>query len=95
MPKIQRSKTTDSHTTLTEAAEEVIRVIHKIENVSKVGIGIIKTTKSKGGKRAIKFLPITGGVKAVVRGSGTVQELYIYTNETALVTYYLLKYFKK
>ena len=79
MPKIPRNKTTSSHTTLTGIARKVVEALHKIEDVSKVSIGIIKTTASKGGKRGIKFLPITGGLKAAVRGSGTVQELYIYT----------------
>ena len=94
MPKTFRKKTTDSHTTLTEIAREVIEVLHKIEDVSKVSIGIIKITASKGGKRGIKFLPITGGLKAAVRGSGTVQELYIYTKNPKNTEETLLKMFK-
>ncbi len=84
-------KTTRSHTSTTELSNEIIHAAEKIKEISKIGIGIIKITKSKGGKRGIKFLPITGGVKAVVRGSGTVQELFIYTNEAELVKKYLLK----
>ncbi|MEI6058072.1 MAG: DUF2103 domain-containing protein [bacterium] len=94
MPKIPRNKTTPSHTTLTETAREVIEALHKIEDVSKVSIGIIKTTSSKGGKRGIKFLPITGGLKAAVRGSGTVQELYIYTKNSENTEKALFKIFK-
>lgn len=84
---------TDSHSTTTEASEEIIKAAQKLKEISKIGIGMIKTTKSKGGKRAIKFLPITGGVKAIVRGSGTVQELYIYTSDIVFVTHYLSKIF--
>ncbi|MFA6463735.1 MAG: DUF2103 domain-containing protein [Candidatus Paceibacterota bacterium] len=86
-------KTTRSHTSATEASNEIIKAAEKIDEITKIGIGIIKITKSKGGKRGIKFLPITGGVKAVVRGSGTVQELFIYTNETELVKKYLSEKF--
>jgi len=84
---------TRSHTSTTDATAEIITVLKKLKEVSKISIGIIKPTTSKGGKRAIKFLPITGGVVAMVRGSGTVQELYIYTNETDFVKSYLLKVF--
>lgn len=86
-------KITDSHSSTTEAADEVIKAAQKLKEISKIGIGIIKQTKSKGGKRGIKFLPITGGVKATVRGSGTVQEIYIYTKDVAFVTHYLSKIF--
>ena len=84
-------KTTRSHTSATELSNEIIQAAEKIKEITKIGIGIIKITRSRGGKRGIKFLPITGGIKAVVRGSGTVQELFIYTNEVELVKKYLLK----
>jgi hypothetical protein len=84
---------TDSHSSTTDASAEIIKHAKKLDIISKIGIGIIKVTKSKGGKRSIKFLPITGGIKASVRGSGTVQELYIYTKEIELVKNYLLKKF--
>lgn len=86
-------KITDNHSSTTDATDEVMKEIKKLAQVSKVGIGIIKVTKSKGGKRSIKFLPITGGVKASIRGSGTVQEIFIYTKDTEFVTYYLSKVF--
>ena len=84
---------TDSHSSTTDASAEIIRQAKKLGVISKIGIGIIKVTKSKGGKRSVKFLPITGGVKASVRGSGTVQELYIYTKEVELVKKYLSEIF--
>jgi hypothetical protein len=85
---------TDSHSSATEASREIIKHAEKLGVISKIGIGIIKVTKSKGGKRSIKFLPITGGIKASVRGSGTVQELFIYTKEVELVKKYLPAIFK-
>ena len=84
---------TDSHSSTTDASAEIIKQAKKLGSISKIGIGIIKVTKSKGGKRSIKFLPITGGVKASVRGSGTVQELFIYTKEIDLAKKYLSEVF--
>lgn len=84
---------TDSHSSATSASEEIIKACKKLTIISKVGLGIIKVTKSRGGKRSIKFLPISGGIKASVRGSGTVQELFIYTKEVDLVTSYLSRIF--
>ena len=80
---------TDSHSSTTDASMVIIKQAKKLGSISKIGIGIIKVTKSKGGKRSVKFLPITGGVKACVKGSGTVQELYIYTKEVEDVKKYL------
>lgn len=80
---------TNSHSSTTDASSELIKHAKKLDIISKIGIGIIKNTNSKGGKRSVKFLPITGGVKASVRGSGTVQDLYIYTKEIELVKKFL------
>jgi hypothetical protein len=90
---LQKIKITRSHTSTTDATAEIIKALKKLKEVSKISIGIIKPTTSKGGKRAIKFLPITGGIVAIIRGSGTVQELYIYTSEIDFVKNYLLKVF--
>lgn len=71
-------KITDSHSTLTETSEKLVCEAIKSPLILKIGIANI--THVGGGRRSLKFLPITGGIKAVVRGSGSVQELYIYTN---------------
>ena len=79
MPKlILGGKITNSHSTLTETAERLVYEAVKSPLISKIGIANI--THVGGGRRSLKFLPITGGIKAVVRGSGSVQEIYIYTN---------------
>ncbi len=72
-------KITDSHSTLTEVAEKLVEKAVRLDLISKIGIGNI--THVGGGRKSLKFLPITGGTKAVVRGSGSVQELYIYTSK--------------
>jgi hypothetical protein len=74
-------KITTSHSSTTESAEKVMKTLKKSGLVSKISLGIIKKTKGKSGNVNIKYLPITGGVKASIVGGGTVQEIYIYTKE--------------
>ena len=82
MPKLTLGgKITNSHSSLTETAEKLVYEAVKSTLISKIGIANI--THVGGGRKSLKFLPITGGIKAVVRGSGSVQELYIYTNNTS------------
>ena len=70
-------KITSSHGTITDVASEVIRMIHKLTHVTKISLGEIRHIR--GGRRNIKFLPINGGIKAVVRGNGAIQYIFIYT----------------
>ncbi|MBI5078132.1 MAG: hypothetical protein HZB11_02035 [Candidatus Yonathbacteria bacterium] len=66
------------HTTVTEAAQRVVELVNKFPEVKKISLGIIK--RSKGGCFGIKFIPIHGGWRIVVRGTQAVQRLHIYTN---------------
>jgi len=70
-------KITNSHSSLTETAEKLVAKAIKFEFISKISISTIAHVG--GGRKSLKFLPITGGIKAVVRGSGSVQDIYIYT----------------
>jgi len=92
MSKFEYNKITDSHSTLTGTAREIIEIVAKYEEVSKIGIGYI--THVPGGRKDIKFLKINGGIKAMVRGSGAVQELYIYTSEPEFTKSKISEYFK-
>ncbi len=79
MPKLTLGgKITNSHSSLTETAEKLVAKAIKLESISKISISTI--THVGGGRKSLKFLPITGGVKAIVRGSGSVQDIYIYTS---------------
>lgn len=83
---------TDSHSTLTDTAQDIVEILSKDKEVTKVGIGYI--THVRGGRRDIKFSPINGGFKAVVRGSGAVQELYVYTKAPEYIIGKISKYFQ-
>lgn len=77
---ISHKKITRSHSSLIEAAEGIVKKAIQMNEVTKISFGIIK--KINIGKPRIKFLTITGGVKAIVRGNAYVQEIYFYTNDT-------------
>lgn len=76
-------KVAPSHSTVTDTAALVANQAHKIIEISKISFGEIRHVR--GGRRDIKFSPINGGIKAKVRGSGAIQELYIYTDEPSKV----------
>jgi len=90
VPKLlSKEKITDSHSTLTDTSILVVNEAGKYPEVSKIGIANI--THVGGGRKSLKFLPITGGIKAVVRGSGSVQDVYIYTKDPEKTKTKLLK----
>lgn len=94
MPKKSKSsKITRSHSTQTETSKIVVDYLDKMKDVSKISLGIIKHVP--GGRNDITFQPITGGIKAAVRGNGSVHELYIYTNNPEKVKEGLFGLFKK
>ncbi len=70
-------KLTRSHTSLIEAAESVVKRATEMSEVSKISLGVIKSISV--GKQRIKFLPMTGGVRAIIRGNASIQEIFIYT----------------
>lgn len=84
MAKIQfGGKITASHQTVTDAASEVIRVAMGMAEVTKISLGIIKNIG--GGRRSVKCTPVPAGIKVAVRGNGSVQEIFIYTNSPEIV----------
>ena len=84
---------TRSHTSLIEAALPVVKKASQMPEVSKISLGIIKQINI--GKPRIKFSTITGGIKAVIRGNASIQEIFIYTKESDLVSDTLDKLFNK
>jgi len=76
-------KITTSHTSIIDAAVPVVEAAEKLSEVTKISLGIIKQVgkASRGGQQRLKFLPIVGGWKITIRGSATIQEVYVYTNE--------------
>jgi hypothetical protein len=73
-------KITRSHTSTTETANVVIKELKKIKSIQKIGISIIKNTRSKSGQKSIKIKTTSSGLKISVRGNGSVQDLYVYSD---------------
>ena len=76
-------KITASHSSIIDAAVPVVEAAEKLPEVTKISLGIIKQVGKGRRQRRVKFLPITGGWKLTVRGSATVQEIFIYTGQPA------------
>ena len=93
MPKPTHKKLTRSHTSAIELVEEVVSVIQKMPEVSKISLGIIKHIGV--GRPTVKFHAITGGTKAVIRGNISIQEIYVYTQDIHLIEDCIKKICKK
>ncbi len=85
-------KLTRSHTSLIEAAEGVVKHATEIPEVSKISLGVIKQISV--GRPRIKFLPITGGIKATIRGNASIQEIFIYTTSADKIVRILADFFE-
>ena len=83
-------KITASHGSTTETAAIIVSAATKFEEVTKVSLGIIKHIGG-GGKRRIKITSVPAGLKVVVRGSGSVQDLFIFTGKPEVTQKKLLK----
>ena len=74
-------KLTRSHTTLIEKARDVVTMLERLPDVTKISLGIIKQIGL--GKPAVKFHPITGGFRCIVRGNTSIQEVWVYVRGDA------------
>jgi hypothetical protein len=72
-------KITKSHTTIIDAAVSLVERAEKLPEVTKISLGEIKIIGK--GKANVKFLPIPAGLKAVVRGNISKQEIFIYSSD--------------
>jgi len=73
------------HTTLTETADEVVRILEKIPNVKMIAPGEINNGGKKGAAK--KFLTIsftTSGFEMLISGQG-VQKVAVHTQASRLV----------
>lgn len=73
-------KYTASHTTVIAAAASPARAAARLESVSKISLGLIKTLRN--GPPAIKFTEECSGCLLVkVRGGSSIQEVRVYTTD--------------
>ena len=74
-------KITANHSSLIDAAFPIVEAAERLPEVNKISLGFIKQAGKSRGTTRMKFLSIVGGWKLTVRGSSTVQEIFIYTAE--------------
>ncbi len=70
-------KITSAHTTLIDAAQPVVKAAQRHSDVTKVRLGIIEQV-GKTNTMRIKCHPLKAGLRVVVRGSTTTQEIWVY-----------------
>ena len=92
MPHISASKLTRSHTTIIDAAVDVVKLAQKMPEVTKISLGVIKSGLPSGVRR-IKCKPIQGGLQVSVRGTNSKQDLYMYTKFSDTLTETITKFF--
>lgn len=74
-------KFSPSHTTVIDEATETAKLASRLSEVTKVTLGIIKNIKN--GKRNIAFTKIPAGLLVKVRGNSSIQQLFIFTSDSA------------
>jgi len=90
MPHFTHPKITRSHTTITPAAQTIVAVACALPAVTKVALGMI--TPVRVGQPTLKIIPEGPGCLFVkVRGTSSVQELWIYTTEHDAVAERLMR----
>lgn len=80
------AKISGSHTTLIDAAVDLVEAANGLDCVTKIVLGIIKQVKGAAVERSLKITDIPSGLRVKVRGSKTVQEIFIYTKQQHLVS---------
>jgi hypothetical protein len=82
MGNIRGCKKIGSHGTAIKAAVPVVRAAERSPLVTKIALGMIDAkTGSNRGPNRIKIEPVPAGLKLMVRGRSSVQEIWIYTAE--------------
>ena len=85
MPKRSGGKFADSHTTVIDAAVDLVDAAAKLPEVSKIGLGLISQAGRGRGARSFKASEELACLFIKVRGNSSVQDIRIYTKEKAAV----------
>lgn len=72
------------HTSLTETAMVVVRVLTGLPSIKMIAPGEIKTGSKRGGKRFVTAVETTAGLELIITGQ-SVQKVAIHTKSPATV----------
>ena len=83
------------HTTLTETAQEVVRVLERMPGVKMIAPGEIKTNSQKGaGSRFVTVVYTTAGMEMIISGQ-SVQKVAVHINSDPKALFRALTEHKK
>lgn len=86
-------KMTHNHSTVTSESCRVIAAAKKCPHVTKIVLGPIASLGPA--KARLSFAPVQAGLKIAVRGNGSHQVLYVYTDNLSETQEYLTMEFQK
>lgn len=89
--KFAGKKFTGSHTTVIDAAVDLVKDANRSEFVSKISLGIIRQCRPGRGQQRTKVKNIQAGLEIIIRGNTYVQTIYLYLNEPEINREALLK----
>ena len=73
-------KVSGKHTTVIPASEKIVDFLEKQTEVKKISVGFIKQG-IRGGTHSIKIIKIESGLLLKVRGTASIQEIWVYTDK--------------
>ncbi len=79
--KFAGKKFSGSHTTVIDAAVDLVKGADRNEFVTKISLGIIRQCRPCRGQQRIKLKKIPVGLEIVVRGNTYVQTIYLFLVE--------------
>jgi len=68
------------HSTVIEAAHDVVKFLHTLPVVTKIALGRIDVHLPPTEKR-MKFSEIRGGLKLQIRGTNSIQQIMVYSTD--------------
>lgn len=80
---LKGGKISNTHSSFIAAAAPIIAFAKRLPQVSKVVLSEIRMVG--GGPCRLKFVPIPAGLRLVVRGPNSQQQLFVYTGEPEVV----------
>ena len=79
--KMAGGKFCGSHTTIIDAAYDLVRFLNNQPEVKKISLGIIRQCKAGSSQKNIKIKETTSGLELTIRGNMYVQTIFVYLED--------------
>lgn len=94
MPHFAGKKIANKHSSVIDVAIPLVEVASSLKIVSKIVLGVIKQIQGRPVDKSLKITEVPAGLRLRVRGSKTVQEIFIYTRDRPQTTAILTRTFE-